>query len=86
MSQKDLDDAVGAEQSAEAAVKAAQAGVTRSEAAVEAAQASALAARAAAEKVKLDLGFTRIFPPSTASPASPRPRSETSSAPDPSRS
>jgi len=63
VSQRDLDDAVGAEQSADAAVKAAQAGVNAAEAAVEAAQASTLAGRAAAEKAKLDLSFTRISSP-----------------------
>jgi membrane fusion protein (multidrug efflux system) len=63
VSQKDLDDAVGAEQSADAAVKAGRAGVNAAEAAVEAAQASTLAARAATEKVKLDLSFTRISSP-----------------------
>ncbi len=63
VSQKDLDDAVGAEQSADAAVKAGQAGVNAAEAAVDAAQASILAARAVAEKAKLDLSFTRISSP-----------------------
>ena len=63
VSQKDLDDAVGAEQSADASIKAAQAGVNAAQAAIEAAQASAVAARAVAEKVKLDLSFTRIYSP-----------------------
>jgi membrane fusion protein (multidrug efflux system) len=49
VSQKDLDDAVGADQSAEASVKAVQAAVS--------------AAQAAAEKAQLDLGFTRILSP-----------------------
>ncbi len=63
VSQRDLDDAVGAEQSADAAVKAAQAGVNAAEAAIDAAQASTLAVRAAADKAKLDLSFTRISSP-----------------------
>ncbi len=63
VSQKDLDDAIGGEQSADAAVKAGRAGVNAAEAAVEAAQASTLAARAAVEKAKLDLSFTRISSP-----------------------
>jgi membrane fusion protein (multidrug efflux system) len=63
MSQKDLDDAVGADQSAEATVNAAKAAVGAAQAAVEAAQASVVAAQAAAEKARLDLGFTRIMSP-----------------------
>ena len=63
VSQKDLDDAVGADQSAEAAVHAAQAAVGAAQAAVEAAQASIVAAQAAVEKAQLDLGFTRIMSP-----------------------
>ncbi len=63
VSQKDLDDAIGAEQSSEASVRAAEAAVGAAQASVEAAEASILAARAAAEKVQLDLGFTRIVSP-----------------------
>lgn len=63
VSQKDLDDAVGSDQSAEASVNAAQASVAAAEASVEAAQASVLAAQASLEKARLDLGFTRIISP-----------------------
>ena len=56
VSKKDLDDAIGAELSAQAAVQAAQAAVGASEAAVGAAE-------AAMEKVQLDLGFTKIVSP-----------------------
>ena len=63
VSQKDLDDAIGAEQTAEAAVSAARAAVGAAQASVEAAQASILAAQAAVEKAQLDLGFTRIISP-----------------------
>jgi membrane fusion protein, multidrug efflux system len=63
MSQKDLDDAIGANQLAEALVNAAKAAVDVAQAAVEAAEASVVAAQAVVEKVKLDLGFTRIISP-----------------------
>jgi len=56
VSQKDLDDAIGAEQSTRASVLAAKAAVL-------AARASVTAAQANVEKAKLDLGFTRIISP-----------------------
>jgi membrane fusion protein (multidrug efflux system) len=56
VSKKDLDDAIGAELSAQAAVHAAQAAVGAAEAAVGAAE-------AAVEKFQLDLGFTKIVSP-----------------------
>lgn len=63
VSQKDLDDAIGAEQSGEAAVNAAKAAVSAAQASVEVAKASILAARASLEKAELDLGFTKIISP-----------------------
>ena len=63
VSQKDLDDAIGADQSTEASVNAARAAVGAAEASVEAAQASIVAFQAAVEKAQLDLGFTRIISP-----------------------
>lgn len=56
VSKKDLDDAIGAELSAQAAVHAAQAAVGAAEAAIGAAE-------AAMEKTQLDLGFTKIVSP-----------------------
>jgi membrane fusion protein (multidrug efflux system) len=56
VSQKDLDDAVGAEESTGASVVAAKASVV-------AAEASVLAAQANVEKAALDLGFTKITSP-----------------------
>ena len=56
VSQKDLDDALGMEQSTRSSVVAAQASVV-------AAQASVAAAQAAVEKAQLDLGFTKIISP-----------------------
>jgi len=56
VSQKDLDDAVGMEQSTRASVLASQSSVV-------AAQASVAAAQAALEKAQLDLGFTKIISP-----------------------
>jgi len=56
ISQKDLDDAVGTERAARAAVIA-------SKASVNVAQAAIGVARAALEKAKLDLGFTKIVSP-----------------------
>jgi membrane fusion protein (multidrug efflux system) len=56
VSQKDLDDAVGMEQSTRSSVVAAKASVV-------AAQASVAAAQAAEEKAKLDLGFAKIISP-----------------------
>ena len=56
VSQKDLDDAVGVEQSTRASVLAAQAAVV-------AARASVVAAQAALDKAQLDLDFTRILSP-----------------------
>lgn len=63
MSQKDLDDAIGADQMAEAQVNATKAAVGAAQAAVEAAGASVGAAWAAVEKAKLDLDFTKIISP-----------------------
>jgi membrane fusion protein (multidrug efflux system) len=63
LSQKDLDEAVGAEQSAAASVSGAQAAVSAVQASVGAAQASVGAAQAAAERARLNLGFTRIASP-----------------------
>lgn len=56
VSQKDLDDAIGTEQSTRASVLAAQASVL-------AARASVNAAQAAVDKAQLDLGFTRVLSP-----------------------
>jgi membrane fusion protein (multidrug efflux system) len=56
VSQKDLDDAVGTEQSTRSSVLAAQASVV-------AARASVVAAQAAVEKAQLDVGFTKIRSP-----------------------
>jgi membrane fusion protein (multidrug efflux system) len=56
VSKKDLDDAIGAEMSALAAVRAAQAAVFASEATVGAAE-------AAVEKAQLEFGFTKILSP-----------------------
>jgi membrane fusion protein (multidrug efflux system) len=56
VSQKDLDDAVGAEESTRSSVLAAQASVV-------AARASVVAAQAAVEKARLDLGFAKIRSP-----------------------
>jgi len=56
VSKKDLDDAIGAEMSALAAVRAAQAAVFASEATVGAAE-------AAVEKAQLELSFTKILSP-----------------------
>jgi membrane fusion protein (multidrug efflux system) len=56
VSQKDRDDAVGAEESTRASVVAAKASVV-------AAEASVLAAQANVEKAALDLGFTKITSP-----------------------
>jgi membrane fusion protein (multidrug efflux system) len=56
VSQKDLDDATGMEQSTRSSVLAAQASVV-------AAQASVAAAQAAVEKARLDLEFTKIMSP-----------------------
>ena len=63
MSQKDLDDAVGAEQSAGASVNAAQAAASAAEASISAVRASGNAAQAAAERARLNLGFTEILSP-----------------------
>jgi membrane fusion protein (multidrug efflux system) len=56
VSQKDLDDAVGMEQSTRASLLASRASVV-------AAQASVAAAQAAVDKAQLDLGFTKIISP-----------------------
>ena len=63
MSQKDLDDAIGAEQSAGASVNAARASVTAAEASIVAVRASVNGAQAAMERARLNLGFTRINSP-----------------------
>jgi membrane fusion protein (multidrug efflux system) len=63
MSQKDLDDAVGAEQSAAASVNAARASVSAAEASVVAVRASVNGAQAAVERARLNLSFTRITSP-----------------------
>ncbi len=63
MSQKDLDDAVGAEQSAAASVNAARASVSAAEASIAAVHASVNGAQAAVERARLNLGFTRITSP-----------------------
>jgi len=56
VSQKDLDDAVGAEESTRSSVIAAKASVT-------AAEASVVAAQANADKAALELGFTKVTSP-----------------------
>jgi membrane fusion protein (multidrug efflux system) len=56
VSQKDLDDAVGMEQSTRASLLASRSSVV-------AAQASVAAAQAAVDKAQLDLGFTKIISP-----------------------
>ncbi len=70
LSQKDLDDAVGNEQSAQASVVAAQATVGAAQASVNAAQsaigaaeAAILAAQAMLDKAELELSFTKILSP-----------------------
>ncbi len=63
VSQKDFDDALGAERTGNAAVQAAQAAVAAAQAFIEASQASLLAAEAAVEKARLDLSFTKIISP-----------------------
>jgi membrane fusion protein (multidrug efflux system) len=63
VSQKDLDEAVGTEQSTGAAVSAAQAAVSVTRASIVAVQASASAAQAAVERARLNLGFTKIMSP-----------------------
>jgi len=63
VSQKDLDDATGAEQSTRAAVAAAQAAVGAAQASIGVNQAAVGAAQAAVNKAELDLGFTKILSP-----------------------
>lgn len=63
LSQKDLDDAIGSEKTADAAVRAAQAAVAAAQASLEASQAAVLASKAALERARLDLGFTKILSP-----------------------
>lgn len=63
VSQKDLDDALGAERTADAAVRAVQAAVAAAQASIEASQAAVLASQAAVEKTRLDLSFTKIVSP-----------------------
>jgi membrane fusion protein, multidrug efflux system len=63
VSQRDLDDAIGTEGSAQAAVTAARAAVTAAEAAEAAAAAAIGVAQAAVDRAGLDLSFTRIVSP-----------------------
>ncbi|HWT77445.1 MAG TPA: biotin/lipoyl-binding protein, partial [Candidatus Methylomirabilis sp.] len=63
LSQKDLDDAIGAELSGRSAVEAAKAGVGVAEANLVAAEAQVVGARAALDKAKLNLGFTKVTCP-----------------------
>lgn len=65
VSQKDVDDATGAERATYAGVTAAKANVTAAQAAIAVQRAAIAAARAAAEKARVDLGFTRIVAPVT---------------------
>ena len=65
VSQKDVDDATGAERATAAAVSAAKANVIAAQAAIGVQRAAIAAARAAAEKARVDLGFTKIFAPVT---------------------
>lgn len=65
VAQKDVDDATGAERSTAAAVAAAKANVTAAQSAIGVQRAAIAAARAAAERVRVDLGFTRIVSPVT---------------------
>lgn len=63
VSQKDLDDAIAAEQSARASVGAARATVTAAQATVAVSQAAVSSARAARERARLNLSFTTITSP-----------------------
>ena len=63
VSKKDLDDAIGAEQSAQASVAAVQASVLAVQASIEASEALILASQAAVDKAELDLSFTKIISP-----------------------
>ena len=63
VSQKDLDDAVGAELSGRSAVDAANAAVGAAQANIVAAEAQVLASQAAVDKAQLNLGFTKITSP-----------------------
>jgi membrane fusion protein, multidrug efflux system len=63
VSQKDLDDAIGAHKTGDAAVLAARAAVAAGRASLEASQAAVLASRAAREKAGLDLDFTKVLSP-----------------------
>lgn len=63
VTQKDLDDAVSVEQSAQASVVAAQAAVTASQASAVAARDAVSGARAAVERARVDLGFTKVVSP-----------------------
>ena len=63
VSQKDLDDAVGSEQSARAALAGAKAAGVAAQAAIAVNEASVAAAKASAARARLDLGFTRIVAP-----------------------
>jgi membrane fusion protein (multidrug efflux system) len=65
VSQKDVDDATGAERATYAAVAAAKANVIAAQAAIGVQRAAIAAARAAAEKARVDLGFTKILAPVT---------------------
>jgi membrane fusion protein (multidrug efflux system) len=63
VSQKDLDDAIGAELTSRSSVDAAKAGVGAAQAAIGAAQSQVLAAQGAVDKAALDLGFTKVASP-----------------------
>ena len=63
VSQKDLDDAVAAEESARASVGAERAAVIAAQATVAVSQAAVSSARAAREKARLNLSFTTITSP-----------------------
>ncbi|HSB54668.1 MAG TPA: efflux RND transporter periplasmic adaptor subunit, partial [Gemmatimonadales bacterium] len=65
VSQKDVDDATGAERATHAAVAAAKANVIAAQAAIGVQRAAIAAARAAAEKARVDLSFTKILSPVT---------------------
>jgi membrane fusion protein (multidrug efflux system) len=63
VSQKDLDDAVGAELSTRSGVDAANAAVVAAQANIVAAEAQVIASQAAVDKAQLNLGFTKITSP-----------------------
>jgi membrane fusion protein (multidrug efflux system) len=63
VSQKDLDDAVGAELSTRSSVEAANAAVVAAQSNIVAAEAQVIASQAAVDKAQLNLGFTKITSP-----------------------